>query len=336
MKLKDLGEFGFINKIKIDALIRKSPGLMGIGDDCALFKVTEGMSIILTTDMLIERVHFLRDVMTPYQIGYKSLAVNLSDIAASGGIAKEAFVSIAVPESVSVEDLLEIYRGMKELASGFDVNITGGDTTGSLQDLIINIAITGEVEDELVLLRSGAKEDDLICVTGSLGDSAAGLDMILHRREEINNFPQLINQHLMPYPHLEQGRIIAQSRLANAMMDISDGLASDIRHICNASGLGALIYENQLPLSESIQKYISKFKLDLLRMATGIGEDYNLLVTVPSGNFDSLKNKLNNQGHDLYAVGRMTADKEIMIVRKEGNKEVLQIGGWDHFKEKEL
>jgi thiamine-monophosphate kinase len=336
MKLKDLGEFGFIDRIKIDALIRKYPGLMGIGDDCALFKVSSGMSILLTTDMLVERVHFLRNVMSPYQIGYKSLAVNLSDIAASGGIPKEAFVSIAVPEDVSVEDLMEIYRGMKELASGFDVNITGGDTTGSLKDLIINIAITGEVEDALVLFRSGAKENDLICVTGYLGDSGAGLDIILHRIQERDNYPELVNQHFMPMPHVEQGRIIAQSRLASAMMDISDGLASDIRHICNASGLGAVIYENQLPVSDSFKKYVSKFKKDYLKTAIGIGEDYDLLLTVPPDNLDLLKKALNDQGHKLYSVGEMTGQREIMITRKEGNKEVLQIGGWDHFKEKDL
>jgi thiamine-monophosphate kinase len=336
MKLKDLGEFGFIDKIKLNALIRKYQGLVGIGDDCALFKVTEGMSVLMTTDMLVERVHFLRDIMTPYQIGYKSLAVNLSDIAASGGIPKEAFISIAVPEDVSVEDLMEIYRGMKELASGFDVNITGGDTTGSLQDLIINIAVTGEVEADLVLYRSGAKEGDLICVTGCLGDSGAGLDIILHRRDEMSNFPHLINQHFMPLPHIEQGRIIAQSRLAHAMMDISDGLASDIRHICNASELGAVIYENQLPLSENFMKYVTQFKKDLLKTAIGIGEDYNLLLTVPPGNFDALKKALNDQGHKLYNVGQMTRQREVTIVGKEGNKEILQLGGWDHFKEKNL
>jgi thiamine-monophosphate kinase len=119
-------------------------------------------------------------------------------------------------------------------------------------------------------------------------------------------------------------------------MDISDGLASDIRHICNASELGAVIYENQLPLSENFMKYVTQFKKDLLKTAIGIGEDYNLLLTVPPGNFDALKKALNDQGHKLYNVGQMTRQREVTIVGKEGNKEILQLGGWDHFKEKNL
>jgi len=336
MKLTELGEFGFINRIKVDALVRLYQGLVGIGDDCALFKVSPGMTALLTTDMLVERVHFLREVMPPYQIGYKSLAVNLSDIAASGGIPKEAFVSIAVPESVSVEDLEQIYSGMKELGRQFDVNITGGDTTGSFQDLVINIALTGEIEEGLALFRSGAKEDDLICVTGCLGDSAAGLDLILNHLDLKDNFPELIKRHFMPWPHIQQGRVIAKSKLAHAMMDISDGLASDIRHICQASELGAVIHEPELPLSDSFREYSSKFKPDYLKTAIGIGEDYNLLLTLPEANFPVLKKLLNEEGYHLFHVGEMTSERQIMLTDSKGRSQPLQIGGWDHFKEKNL
>ncbi len=333
MKLKDIGEFGFIDRIKDDALIRKYLGLVGIGDDCALFKVEEGKSVLLTTDMLLERVHFLRDIMTPFQIGYKALAANLSDIAASGGIPKEAFVSIAVPENLSLEDLLEIYKGMKDLAKKFDVNITGGDTTTSLKDLVINIALTGEIDEELVLYRSGAKAEDMICVTDYLGDSAAGLDLILNHREEMHNFPQLTTQHFTPIPHIEQGRAISRSSLANSMMDISDGLASDIRHICRASKLGAVLHEERFPHSDEFNRYIAEFKPDYLKTAIGVGEDYCLLLTVSQENFAKLKGTLNDLGHQLYDVGEMIKGEDVYIVNKEGEKSILKLSGWDQFKE---
>jgi len=333
VKLKDIGEFGFIDKIKHDALIREYLGLVGIGDDCAVFRVEEGKSILLTTDMLLERVHFLREVMTPYQIGYKALAANLSDIAASGGLPKEAFVSIAVPEDLSLEELLELYDGMKELARKFDVNITGGDTTTSLQDLVINIALTGEIEEDLALYRSGAKAGDYICVTGFLGDSAAGLDLILNHRKEMHNFPQLIKQHFTPIPHIEQGRAVSRSRLANSMMDISDGLASDIRHISKASKLGAILYEERFPHSEEFQKYLAEFNPDYLKTAIGVGEDYCLLLTVSQQNYARLKEVLNNLGHQFYNVGEMAEGEEIHIVYKNGRKAILELSGWDQFKE---
>ncbi len=225
---------------------------------------------------------------------------------------------------------------MKELGRQFDVNITGGDTTGSFQDLVINIALTGEVEEGLALFRSGAKEKDLICVTGCLGDSAAGLDLILNHIDQKENFPELIKQHFMPFPHIEQGRLIAKSKLAHAMMDISDGLASDIRHICQASGLGAVIHEPDLPLSDSFREYTSKFKPDYLKTALGVGEDYSLLLAVAEADFPVLKKLLNEGGYHLYHVGEMTKDQRIILEDEKKHREPLLIGGWDHFKEKNL
>jgi len=336
MKLKELGEFGFIDRIKVDALSRLYEGLVGIGDDCAQFNVSPGMKILLTTDMLVERIHFLREKMTSFQIGYKALAVNLSDIAACGGIPREAFISIAVPEAVSVEELEDIYKGMKKLARESDVNIAGGDTTGSCQDLIINIALTGEVEEELVLTREGACEGDWICVTNYLGDSAAGLDMILNNPAEIANYPDLVNQHFMPYPHLQEGRLIAESGNAGAMMDISDGLASDIRHICKASGTGAEIYENQIPLSESFQRYASEYLQDSLKTAIGVGEDYCLLVTIQQKYFENIEKLLLSKQCKLFKVGKIIPEKQIYLITADGEKILLELGGWDHFKEQNL
>ena len=336
MKLKDVGEFGFIDRIKVDALSRLEEDLVGIGDDCALFQVSQGRSILLTTDMLVERVHFLLDKMTPFQLGYKALAVNLSDIAASGGIAREAFISIAVPEKIEVADLEDIYRGMKALAVKYDVNITGGDTTGSFTDLVINIAVTGEIEKEQALYRNGARAGDLICVTGNLGDSAAGLDILLNHPELKAEFESLVNQHLTPEPHLKQGRLIAKSNLASSMMDISDGLASDIRHICKASEVGAEIEIEQLPLSRDYQKYAREHLNDPLKTALGVGEDYCLLVTLKRLNYDALSREMSANGYVLHAVGKITDSREITLKHPDGHTEQLQWGGWDHFKEKDV
>ncbi len=333
MKLKDLGEFGFIERIKVDALVRTYEGLIGIGDDCAIFKISNGMSALLTTDMMVERVHFLREHMTPYQIGYKAMTSNLSDIASAGGLPREAFISIAVPENIEVNDLDELYRGMKDLGRDFDVNITGGDTTGSFQDLVLNIAIVGEVEPELALYRNGARPGDIICVTGYLGDSAAGLDVILNHNDLKSEYLGLIKQHFQPYPHVRQGRLAAKSRLAHAMMDISDGLAADIKHVCAASKLGAELYEDKIPLSDEFKKYRSELKPDYLETAISVGEDYCLMLTIAEDDFPKLKREFEKEGFDLFDVGRMTEEDKIVLIKSDGGREELEYSGWDHFKE---
>jgi len=182
MKLKDIGEFGFIDRIRSETLARPENVIKGIGDDCSVCRSAPDRVTLLTTDMLVEGVHFQLGRIPPYKLGRKSIAVNLSDIAAMGGTPKEALVSIAIPDTVSLDTLDSVYEGMKSMAREFDVNLVGGDTTASPLHLVINVALVGEAREEEVLYRSGAKGKDVIFLTGPVGASAAGLDSLLANR----------------------------------------------------------------------------------------------------------------------------------------------------------
>jgi len=331
MKINEIGEFNLIDRIMTDTLVRKDKGLVGIGDDCAMFKTTDNMSTLITTDMLVESVHFSNDYITPYQLGYKAMAVNLSDIAACGGIPREALISISIPKHTSVEYLEELYRGMKDLAREYDVNIIGGDTTRTPMLIVINVVVIGEVDEKQVLLRSGAKENDLICVTGYVGDSAAGMDILFHHRDQAENYPSLMKQQHTPHPHVKQGRIIAESGLANAMIDVSDGVIADLKHICDSSGVGAEVFEDKLRLSDEFMKYCGQYKLDILKTALGWGEDYCLLLTVAESGFAELQSKLESDGFQLFDIGRIIKGDGIRLFDRDGNQVDYEWSGWDHF-----
>ena len=215
MKLKDIGEFGFIDRIQPETLTRPENVIKGIGDDCSVCRSAPDRVTLLTTDMLVEGVHFQLASIPPYKLGRKSIAVNLSDIAAMGGTPKEALVSIAVPDTVPVETLDAIYEGMKSMAREFDVNLVGGDTTASPLHLVINVALVGEAREEEVLYRSGAKGKDVVFLTGPVGASAAGLDCLLANRS-FEGQDALLDAHFDPHPHVRAGRIIAGLGVAHS------------------------------------------------------------------------------------------------------------------------
>jgi thiamine-monophosphate kinase len=329
MKLSEIGEFGFIARIEAGAIVRPEEVLCGIGDDCAVTRGTAGRLRLVTTDLLVERVHFLRHAITARQLGAKALAVSLSDIAAMGGVPLEAYVSLAVPRDFPVEQLDELYAGLKGLAAETGVNLLGGDTTGSLSDLVLNVTLTGEVEEELVLYRSGACPGDTLFVTGPLGDSRAGLDAIQHGRvEESDAARELARRHHEPQAQLRAGRLIAASGLAHAMIDLSDGLAADLPHICDRSRVGAEIVEAQLPLSAELAAYASAHALDAPTLALSGGEDYVLLVAAKTG----LQEMLAQSGIALFPIGRVLEPGRRELVRRSGERSPLVPGGWDHFR----
>ena len=232
MTLKDIGEFGFIKKISSGCLIRPQNIVKAIGDDAAAFRSDAGQLSLVTTDLLVERIHFLRDAISGFDLGYKSLAVNLSDIAAMGGTAREAFVSIAIPEDCPIGYLEDIYSGMKDLAAKYEVNILGGDTTSSKIDLILNVAVHGAVAEKEMLCRDAARAGDIIFSTGFLGDSKAGLHLILnHIAADSDELKSLLNAHLLPEPHLHEGHLLAKHPETHAAIDTSDGLSADLGHI---------------------------------------------------------------------------------------------------------
>jgi len=331
VKLRDIGEFGFIDRIKSGCLIRDKDVIRGIGDDSCVFKSSGSMATLLTTDMMVEEVHFLLDAMPPYQLGRKSLAVNLSDIAAMGGTPKEAVISIAIPDTVELAVLDDIYAGMKSMAKEFAVNLLGGDTTSSPERLVISIAVVGEAVEDEILYRSGAREGDVIFVSGPVGSSAAGLDIILKERE-LEGWKELLDAHCDPYPHVRAGRLIAGSRLANALIDVSDGVAADLGHICTESKLGAILEAKAIPTTEQFRRYCETFKEEPMRLALHVGEDYVLLGTTPAHAAAELRDALAQHGCEFYPIGHMVAGTGLKLSTNDDSLEIIGASGWNHFK----
>jgi len=337
MKLKDIGEFGFIKKISQGCLFRPDNIIQAIGDDAAAFYTDSGLVSLITTDLLVERIHFLRDATDGFNLGYKSLAVNLSDIAAMGGTAREAFVSIAIPEDCPIDFLEDVYRGIKDLALEFNVNILGGDTTLSIVDLIINISVTGSVPKEELLLRNAAQPGDIIFSTGFLGDSRAGLHLIL------NNIPvdskelkELFNSHILPRPFLNEGRFLAAQTGVHAAIDVSDGLSSDIGHIAKESNAGVRLFTEKIPVSENLIYFCNQFDFNPAEFALAGGEDYTLLCTVSSDHADDVAQKyLKTFNNPLYTIGKITDPGKMEIIDSSGRAKGFKPEGWDHFKTNE-
>lgn len=333
MSLRELGEFGFINQIRKGCLIRPERVVKAIGDDAAAFEATADRISLMTTDMLVERVHFLRAAINGYDLGYKSLAVNLSDIAAMGGIAREAFVSIAIPEDCKLAYLEEIYRGIKALAEQFEVNILGGDTTASKIDLVINVAVYGEVAPDHVLYRNGARPGDAIFCTGHLGDSRAGLHLILNAIPTSGSgFKRLLDIHLHPEPHLNEGRFLATAGSVTAAIDVSDGLCSDLGHILDQSQVGAKLYSGDIPISAELDDFCRRVGGDSLEYALAGGEDYVLLCTCAADQADKLAQEFQEAfQRPLFRIGEITAAGDRLIIRPDGKSRRIDPKGWDHF-----
>lgn len=280
------GEFELIDFIRKQ--FNAPEGVTGIGDDCAVIPQTSGDETLVSTDLLIEGVHFLLTgvhPIDPYSLGWKSAAVNISDIAAMGGVPTGSFLSLAIPKTLSDTFLEEFFKGYKDLSDKFDCPLLGGDTTSSTGKLCISVTVTGKCVQGRALKRSAALEGDLICVTGPLGDSAAGLHAILHNlpRTEITDY--LINKHFRPMPRVDAGLVLTEHHRTGigAAMDISDGIGSDIRHIMEESGVGARIDVGAVPLSRELQLYCRENGLDPLDFALSGGEDYELLFTCAKG-----------------------------------------------------
>ncbi|MCP4368389.1 MAG: thiamine-phosphate kinase, partial [Deltaproteobacteria bacterium] len=332
MKLKDIGEFGFIEKISQGCLIRPNNIVQAIGDDAAAFYTDSDFVSLVTTDLLVERIHFVRNATDGFNLGYKSLAVNLSDIAAMGGTAKEAFVSIAIPEDCSTDFLEDVYRGIKDLACQFDVNILGGDTTSSIVDLIINISVIGSVRKEEILLRKEAQRGDLIFSTGFLGDSRAGLYMILNNiPADSKELKEIFHSHILPKPFLNEGRFLAAQEGVHAAIDVSDGLSSDIRHIAKESNVGVCLFAEKIPLSENLSCFCNRFDFTPIEFALAGGEDYTLLCTVSPDHADDVAEKYQKTfNHPLYPIGEITDPGKMEIIDSSGRVKEFKPEGWDH------
>jgi thiamine-monophosphate kinase len=335
MTLKEIGEFGFIKKISRGCLIRPDNIVKAIGDDAAAFKPDADQLSLVTTDLLVERIHFLREAITGFDLGYKSLAVNLSDIAAMGGTAREAFVSIAIPENCPLDYLEDIYRGIKDLAAKYEVNILGGDTTRSKIDLILNIAVHGAVAEKEMLCRDAARVGDIVLSTGYLGDSKAGLHLILNNiAADADEFKSLLKAHLLPEPHLHEGRFLAKQKAVHAAIDTSDGLSADLGHILEQSRVGARLYAHKIPLSKNLITFCSRFDFDPVTYAMSGGEDYTLLITAAAEAAEKIASAFQEKfKRPLYAIGEITDSGQMELAGPDGQVTTISSTGWDHFKE---
>ncbi len=334
MKLKDIGEFGFIKRMTKDSLPSPSNVLRSVGDDAAVFRLNKDKVILLTTDLLIENIHFLRNTITPEDLGYKAIAVNLSDIAAMGAKPEHAFISIGIPGNTEIEYLDKLYAGMKGLLKKYNVNILGGDTSVSESDLVISITITGSAYPDKILYRNTARPGDKIFSTGFLGNSKAGLHYILNKSEhEDKDSPELIKAHLRPCPYVKEGMFLAGLKGVRAAIDISDGLSSDIGHIAEKSSAGFTLYADTIPVSKALLKFCERFGFDPVDYAVSGGEDYVLVFTADPEYADSIANEYEKKFRArLHLIGEITSSPQRILKSANGDTRVIQSAGWDHLK----
>lgn len=328
--LHQIGEFGLIREIS-RWMPTSNPNLIqGIGDDVAV--IVFGKEVILfTTDLLIEEVHFERSWATPYLLGKKSLAVNLSDIAAMGGVPKYFLISIGVPKSLPFSFISNFYRGLKEEAKKFNVELIGGDTSIS-NKLIINICLIGQGEKEKLVFRKGAQVGDDLYVSGTLGDAGLGL-MLLKERKRGKNTRKLVEKHLAPTPRIELGQALAQQRLAHAMIDISDGLLIDTQHLLEDGKVGVRIWEEYIPLSKNYCQWVKLYFKDPYELALTGGEDYELLFTAPKRVRTKISSLSQSLSIPITRIGEILPEKEgLQLIQKNGRIRVPTRLGFDHFK----
>lgn len=327
MKLAEIGEFGLIKAISIIA--DKGEGVvMGIGDDAAVLKPSPGKVFLVTTDVLLEGVHFTLEFTDLHSLGRKALAVNLSDIGGCGGIPTAFLVSLAIPPETEVASVQALYKGMMEQARTYGVSLVGGDTSKG-KELMISLTLFGEAEEGKVVYRHGAKHGDHIFVTGTLGDSALGLKQLKHGVKE----GQPVQQHLDPTPRVKEGSEIARQGLATAMIDISDGLIADLGHILEASNVGAEVQLAQLPLSVSYREHIKPYYKNPYLLALAGGEDYELLFTAPAGSAEGIKKLADDLGTPITPIGEIVeAPAGVTLVGADGKRIPVEQRGHDHFK----
>lgn len=278
------GEFEFIAGIR--GIFPQPDGVTGIGDDCAVIPQHEGAETLVSTDMLVEGSHFLLSDISPYRLGWKSAAVNFSDIAAMGGTPVGSFLALALPHDLPDGWTDGFLRGYRDISEQYGFPLLGGDTTASPDRLSICVTVLGKADAGTSVKRSGAKPGDLVCVTGTLGDSAAGLKAVLEGMLRTDEIPYLIEKHYLPRPRIAEG--LALAGRVRSMMDISDGIGSDLRHIMEESGVGMEIDLGALPLSPELRTFCARFGYDPYDFAAGGGEDYELLFTVAPGDEPSL------------------------------------------------
>lgn len=339
MLISHIGEVELIKRMAREACPDPEEVLVGIGDDAAVTRLPDGKVLLTTKDILVEGVHFLLDSITPRQLGRKALAVNISDIAAMGGTPRHLLAAVGLTPDTKVELVSELYRGIKDLCRLHSINLVGGDTVRSPESMIISITLLGEVEEEYLTLRSGAGVGDLIGVTGYLGASGAGLDLLLKNREHASPaFPahwqkEVVRAHREPPIRLRESFVLSRSGMVSAMIDLSDGITKDLAEIGRASGVGGRIYLDRLPISTATRKTAQFLNKEAVSYALAAGEDYELLFTIKAGRYEEFQrmvvDKLNSS---ITIIGEIVSEgKGLKMVDKEGKEKDFPPRGFIHF-----
>jgi thiamine-monophosphate kinase len=336
--IEELGEFGLINHLTKGFNSSNASTLKGIGDDAAVLDIGEHDALLISTDTLIEGVHF-NLMYTPLKhLGYKAVAVNVSDICAMNGTAEQITLSLAVSSKFPVEALEELYEGIHSACEHYKVDLVGGDTTSSLSGLIITVTVIGKAKKEAITYRDGAKEYDLLVVSGDLGGAYLGLQ-VLEREKEVFQANPSIQPDLDGHDYIIQRQLKPEARIdvigilnelgvkPTSMIDISDGLASEIIHICSQSKVGCHIYDEKIPIDAKTSITALDFNLDPSTCALNGGEDYELLFTISQSDFEKI-----NTNPNFSIIGHITNEKDgIYYIDKQGSAIELKAQGWRHF-----
>ena len=336
--VRDIGEFGLIAALQatLSPGVAAGPDLeLGIGDDAAVWTPTPGESVVVTTDSLVEGVHFRLDWTDWRSLGHKSLAVNLSDLAAMGAAPKLATISLGMTGDELVEDLKELYRGIDQLAAPHGVVVAGGDIVASPGGMAIHVTVLGETRAGRVLKRSGALVGDSICVSGTIGASAAGYSILLEGADgphaESASADLLIAAHLRPQPRIALGKLLLEKG-ATAAMDLSDGLLGDLPKLLTMSQVRGVVDVRHLPVAAAV---MALFPKEWLEMAMRGGEDYELLFTIPHDRFEKLLPMAEDVGATISAIGEVTSGSEdeplVTLIDLDGRTRAANIGAFDHF-----
>jgi thiamine-monophosphate kinase len=337
-ELSQLGEFGLIRRLTSGFVLQNKETVKGIGDDAAVLRFESEKDILVSTDMLLEGVHFDLTYMPLKHLGYKAAVVNFSDIYAMNGHPKQLFVSLACSNRFPVEALEQIYEGIAMACKAYGVDLAGGDTTSSKAGLILSLSVTGEVERGKSVLRSGAKQGDLLVVSGDLGGAYVGLQLLEREKNVFMDHPDaqpdlegndyILERQLKPEARMDVVEYLAEIGVVpTAMIDVSDGLSSETLHICGQSNVGCRLYEEKIPIDPTTYAMAREFNLDPTVCALSGGEDYELLFTVEQGDYEKIK------GSTLLSViGHITDVSEgVQLVDKSGGMHELTAQGWNSF-----
>lgn len=342
-ELSSLGEFGLINHLTKNISLKHKSTIKGIGDDAAVIDPEEGKQLLVSKDLLIEGIHFDLTYTPLKHLGYKAVVVNLSDIVAMNGTPNQMVVGIGISSKYSLEAIEEIYSGILKACEVYNIDFIGGDTTSSIAGLHLSVTVIGEANKSNITYRSGAKPHDLICVTGNLGAAYMGLLLLEREKKAFQADPNLqpdltgndylLERQLKPEARMDIVRLLKEKQLMpTSMIDISDGLASEVLHLCTSSKTGCVIHEDKIPIDQVTFDAAKTFGIVPSVAALNGGEDYELLFTISQKNYDKVKDE-----QEITVVGYMTEEKEGQHIVSNDNQVIkLEAQGWDALKKREL